>query len=112
MSHRTVAAFGDTELEAALAPFRGAIHQVPPQVSAVHVNGMRAYARVRRGESVELAARPITISSLELLGWDPASGQLKLELRCSAGTYVRALAGPRPGDVPGLRRRPGAPAAH
>jgi tRNA pseudouridine55 synthase len=80
------------ELEAALAPFRGAISQVPPQVSAVHVDGVRAYARVRRGESLELAARPVTIHGLELLGWDPTSGQLELELRCSAGTYVRALA--------------------
>jgi tRNA pseudouridine55 synthase len=81
-----------SELEAALAPFRGAISQVPPQVSAVHVDGVRAYARVRRGESLELAARPVTIHGLELLGWDPTSGQLELELRCSAGTYVRALA--------------------
>jgi tRNA pseudouridine55 synthase len=47
---------------------------------------------VRRGESLEMAARPITIHTLELLGWDPASGQLELALRCSAGTYVRALA--------------------
>ena len=88
----TVPALSTAELDAALAPFRGAIHQVPPQVSAVHVNGERAYARVRRGESLELAARPITVHSLELLGWEPAAGQLELELRCSAGTYVRALA--------------------
>ena len=87
-----VPALSVAELEAALAPFRGAIAQVPPQVSAVHVDGLRAYARVRRGESLELTARPITIHSLELLGWDPASGQLELALRCSAGTYVRALA--------------------
>jgi tRNA pseudouridine55 synthase len=87
-----VPALSTAELEAALVPFRGAIQQVPPQVSAVHVDGVRAYARVRRGESLELAARPVTIHSLELLGWDPTSGQLELELRCSAGTYVRALA--------------------
>jgi tRNA pseudouridine55 synthase len=89
---RPVPALSVADLEAALAPFRGAIEQVPPQVSAVHVEGQRAYARVRRGESLELAARPITIHTLELLGWDPASGQLELALRCSAGTYVRALA--------------------
>lgn len=87
-----VPALTTLELEAALAPFRGAIDQVPPQVSAVHVDGVRAYQRVRQGESLALAARPVTIHSLELLGWDPASGQLELALRCSAGTYVRALA--------------------
>jgi tRNA pseudouridine55 synthase len=79
-------------LEEALAPFRGAIEQVPPQVSAVHVDGVRAYARVRRGESLDLAARPITIHRLELLAWDPATGQLELAVRCSAGTYIRSLA--------------------
>jgi tRNA pseudouridine55 synthase len=92
LERRPVPALSVAELEAALAPFRGAIAQVPPQVSAVHVEGERAYARVRRGESLELVARPITIHNLELLGWDVASGQLELELRCSAGTYVRALA--------------------
>jgi tRNA pseudouridine55 synthase len=75
-----------------LAPFRGAIEQVPPQVSAVHVDGVRAYARVRRGESLELAARPVTIHRLALRAWDPATGQLELTVRCSAGTYIRSLA--------------------
>ncbi|MFZ9850478.1 MAG: tRNA pseudouridine(55) synthase TruB [Vulcanococcus sp.] len=83
---------GSTELDAALAPFRGAILQRPPQVSAVHVNGERAYARVRRGEQLELAARPVTIHALELLTWEPASGRLELAVRCSAGTYIRSLA--------------------
>jgi tRNA pseudouridine55 synthase len=92
LAQRPVPLLSQVELEAALAPFRGAIEQVPPQVSAVHVDGERAYARVRRGERLELAARPVTIHQLELLGWDQASGQLELELRCSAGTYVRALA--------------------
>ncbi len=80
------------DLEQALDAFRGAILQVPPQVSAVHVDGQRAYARVRAGEQLELAPRPVTIHALELLGWDPVSGRLSLQLRCSAGTYVRSLA--------------------
>jgi tRNA pseudouridine55 synthase len=92
LSRGPVPALGEAALEAALAPFRGSIEQVPPQVSAVHVDGQRAYARVRRGERLELAARPVTLHSLELLGWDPGTGQLELALRCSAGTYVRALA--------------------
>lgn len=79
-------------LEQALAAFRGEILQIPPQVSAVHVDGQRAHARVRAGESLTLAARPVRIDELELLGWDPGRGRVDLQLRCSAGTYVRALA--------------------
>ena len=79
-------------LETALAGFRGAILQRPPAVSAVHVGGERAYVRARRGEAVELEPRPITIHRLELLGWDPAVARLELEVRCSAGTYIRSLA--------------------
>lgn len=81
-----------SDLEAALAAFRGTINQVPPQVSAVHVEGQRAYARVRLGEQLNLAARPVTIQRLELLGWDAATARLELLVRCSAGTYIRALA--------------------
>jgi tRNA pseudouridine 55 synthase len=80
------------DLEAALAAFRGTINQVPPQVSAVHVEGQRAYARVRQGEQVELAPRVVTIKRLELLGWDGATARLELLVRCSAGTYIRSLA--------------------
>ncbi|MEB3254867.1 MAG: tRNA pseudouridine(55) synthase TruB [Synechococcaceae cyanobacterium] len=79
-------------LETALDAFRGTIQQVPPQVSAVHVNGERAYARARRGEASALEPRPVTIEALQLLGWDPQSGQLELAVRCSAGTYIRSLA--------------------
>lgn len=80
------------DLEVALAAFRGTIQQVPPQVSAVHVEGQRAYARVRQGEQLQLAARPVTVQRLELLGWDAAAGSLELLVCCSAGTYIRALA--------------------
>ena len=79
-------------LEAALAPFRGAIQQRPPQVSAVHVDGERAHNRARRGEVMDLPARPVTIHRLTLLAWDPANGRLDLEVHCSAGTYIRSLA--------------------
>lgn len=80
------------ELEQALAPFRGSISQRPPSVSAVHVDGERAHVRARRGETLELPPRRVEIHSLELKHWDPLSGQLQLELNCSAGTYVRSLA--------------------
>jgi len=82
----------ERDLTEALAPFRGRIQQVPPRVSAVHVDGQRAYKLVRQGKHLELAARPVTVHRLEMLGWDPASGTLELELVCSAGTYIRALA--------------------
>jgi len=79
-------------LERALQPFRGAIQQRPPQVSAVHVNGERAHSRARRGEVMDLPARSVTIHHLTLLDWDPASGRLGLEVHCSSGTYIRSLA--------------------
>ncbi|MEB3320840.1 MAG: tRNA pseudouridine(55) synthase TruB [Cyanobium sp.] len=92
LSRRALPDLDTGVLAAALAPFRGPILQVPPQISAVHVDGQRAYVRARRGEDLTLAARPVTIHSLELLGWDPVTGRLELALRCSAGTYVRSLA--------------------
>ena len=92
LARAAVPALEAGNLAAALAAFRGKIQQVPPQVSAVHVDGQRAYKRVRQGEQLELAARPVTVHRLELLGWDPASGALEVEVACSAGTYIRALA--------------------
>lgn len=92
LAHAPLPALSHAEVEAALRPFLGRIQQVPPQVSAVHVNGERAHARARRGEVSVLEPRPVTIESLALLGWDPASGRLELAVRCSAGTYIRSLA--------------------
>lgn len=79
-------------IEQALAHFRGPILQRPPQVSAVHVDGERAYVRARRGETMELALRPVTLHRLELLAWDPERSELELAVDCSAGTYIRSLA--------------------
>ena len=80
------------ELDRQLQPFRGLIQQRPPAVSAVHVDGERAHTRARRGEQLLLASRAVTIEQLDLLRWDPSTGQLDIKLRCSAGTYVRSLA--------------------
>jgi tRNA pseudouridine55 synthase len=66
--------------------------QTPPQVSAVHSDGERAYLRARRGETMALAPRPVTIQRLELLAWDQEGARLSLAVRCSAGTYIRSLA--------------------
>ncbi|MFW6732651.1 MAG: tRNA pseudouridine(55) synthase TruB [Synechococcus sp.] len=79
-------------LETELLGFLGSLQQRPPQVSAVHVDGERAHARVRRGEDLDLPERLVTIDDLRLTHWDPRTGVVGLWLRCSAGTYVRALA--------------------
>ena len=92
LEQRPVPRLGPQELEAALAPFRGTIQQRPPNVSAVHVDGERAYLRARRGEELNLASKTVTISELSLLGWDPERAELELEVACSAGTYIRSLA--------------------
>ena len=72
-----------TELDAALGSFRGAIEQRPPQVSAVHVDGERAHARARRGEAMDLPPRAVTVHRLELLDWNAALGQLSIEVHLS-----------------------------
>jgi len=82
----------EAELEAVLDRFRGTIQQRPPAVSAVHVNGERAYKLARAGMALELPARSVSVHRLTLLNWTPEQGQLELEVACSAGTYIRSLA--------------------
>lgn len=77
-------------LQQALNRFRGTYEQVPPAYSALHVEGKRASERARRGESVELAPRPVTIYALELL--DFTEDRARLVIHCSKGTYIRSLA--------------------
>jgi len=90
----STAAVTDSQVAAGLAALTGEIRQVPAAVSAVKVDGRRAYARVRAGEQVELAARPVTVSRLDLLAARRHGDLLDLdvEVECSSGTYVRALA--------------------
>ena len=82
-----------------VAKLTGDILQVPSKVSAVKVDGKRAYARVRGGEEVELAARPVTVSSFTVhdVREESAEGgtpvlDLLVSVVCSSGTYIRALA--------------------
>jgi tRNA pseudouridine55 synthase len=77
-------------VEAALVPFRGRQQQVPPAYSAIKRGGQKAYEMARRGEAVELDARPVEFYSLELIEWQPP--ELLLNVHCSAGTYIRSLA--------------------
>ena len=78
------------EIAEALGRFRGPILQSPPAYSAVHVEGQRAYQAARKGQTVVLAARPVTIHELELAGFTPPRAVLRIV--CSKGTYVRSLA--------------------
>jgi tRNA pseudouridine55 synthase len=80
----------DAGIAAGMAALTGAIEQVPSSVSAVKIDGKRAYARVRAGEEVVLPARPVTVSAFELLARRGAD--LDVAVKCSSGTYVRALA--------------------
>lgn len=77
---------------AALAQFRGATMQVPPVFSAVKIDGTRAYKMARTGETPELKAKPIVISELELLAYDPQQTEARVRIVCSKGTYIRSLA--------------------
>ncbi len=75
---------------AALAGQLGTIAQLPPAYSALKVQGVPAYARARRGEAVELAAREVSVYGLAVLDWQPP--RLSVAVHCSKGAYVRSLA--------------------
>ena len=75
---------------ATLPRFTGHIMQVPPVFSAVKVDGRRAYLSARKGQEVELAAKPLVIDEFELLDFD--GRDMRLRIVCSKGTYIRALA--------------------
>lgn len=80
----------ESRVRKALAGFVGDIQQVPPAHSAVHVEGRRAYKLARAGETPDLAARTVTVHSIELLAYAYPSAEL--DVRCGSGTYIRALA--------------------
>tara|TARA_Y100001933_G_scaffold41410_1_gene38206 strand:- start:540 stop:1457 length:918 start_codon:yes stop_codon:yes gene_type:complete len=80
------------QLDNVLNLYRGDLKQVPPKVSSVHINGERAYKKVLKNEEFELSPKDITISELILKKWDQKNGIIKLKIKCSAGTYIRALA--------------------
>lgn len=102
------------QIEAALPDFRGDIEQIPPQVSAVKIDGVRAYKRVRDGEDVEIAARPLHVSSLKLINII-APDLAEFEMTCGKGGYVRSIARDLGevmgclGHVEGLRRTSSGP---
>ena len=81
----------DADIEQALAAFRGNIQQVPPQFSAVKVDGERAYDLAREGEALDLAARDLWVESLLLID-RPDADHAELEMVCGKGGYVRSIA--------------------
>lgn len=76
----------------ALGRFKGTVMQVPPRVSALRQDGVRAYERVRKGQQVELPPRPVEIERVELLSYCPKTATARIFLICGSGTYVRSLA--------------------
>ena len=78
--------------EQVLQQFVGDIMQVPPVYSACNIDGHRAYKMARRGEEVELAAKPIHIDEIELTDFDPVKMQMSIRVVCGKGTYIRSLA--------------------
>ena len=84
----------EATVRAAAATFVGRLEQVPSAVSAIKVDGRRAYARVRAGEDVELAPRSVTVHDLVVhdVRLGDAVVDLDVSVRCSSGTYIRAIA--------------------
>ena len=87
-------ALSDSDIDEAIAALSGAIEQVPSTISAIKVNGKRAYALARAGESVALTARPVTVYRFDRLAVrrEPQAIKLDVRVECSSGTYIRALA--------------------
>ncbi|WP_283134339.1 tRNA pseudouridine(55) synthase TruB [Rhizohabitans arisaemae] len=81
-------------IEAGVAALTGEILQVPPQISAIKVEGRRAYSRARAGEAVALAARPVTVYSMRVREIRTLGDlvDVDVEVECSSGTYIRSLA--------------------
>jgi tRNA pseudouridine55 synthase len=77
------------EIESALPRFLGEIQQVPPQFSAVHVDGKRAYELARAGQTVEIAPKTVHVHRIEILSY--AWPELELEIECGSGTYIRSI---------------------
>ncbi len=86
----------DDRIAAEIAALTGEIEQVPASVSAIKIDGKRAYARMREGEAVEIPARTVTVSRFETIARrdlaEEAFVDLDVEVDCSSGTYIRALA--------------------
>ena len=79
-----------SDVKSHLRQFIGDLQQIPPMYSAVKVGGRKLYELARQNQEIEREPRPVRIDAIDILDWDNPS--LKLEIRCSAGTYIRSLA--------------------
>jgi tRNA pseudouridine55 synthase len=93
-SSTSAAHLDEAAVRAVLPRYTGDIQQVPSSVSAIKVDGVRSYAKVRAGEEVALKARPVTVSAFDLDAFRSESDVVDVDVRvvCSSGTYIRALA--------------------
>ena len=80
------------DLDNSLNSFRGTLQQIPPKVSSVHINGERAYKKSWRKENFTLPSKEVRVESLILKDWDLSNKQLRIEINCSSGTYIRSIA--------------------
>ena len=94
LSARPAAGLALADVQAAAAALTGLIEQVPPATSAIKVGGRRAYQLARAGQAPDLAARPVTVHQFSISDPRLSGGVLDVTavVRCSSGTYVRALA--------------------
>ncbi len=91
----SAAAVSRAAIEAGTAPLTGAIRQVPSKISAIRIDGQRAYTRARDGEEFDIPSRPVTVTSFtvrEVRGLGTDLVDLDVTVVCSSGTYIRALA--------------------
>lgn len=89
-----LANISDKEINDELLKFVGTIKQRPSSVSAIKIDGKTAHARVRAGESVEIAERDVVIDEIKIINIQRPNDQIQVEISvtCSAGTYIRAIA--------------------
>ena len=78
------------DIEKAVSGFKGLIEQTPPEYSAIHINGKRAYELARSGENVSIPSRKINIYSFNIISYNKPD--LKVRIKCSKGTYIRSIA--------------------
>lgn len=92
ISQTSAAHITDAEILSAIANLTGAIMQKPAKVSAIKIDGKRAYQRVRDGEDVDIPARPVTVNRFEVLESRQSPREVDVVVECSSGTYIRSLA--------------------
>jgi len=96
IARASTAGLTDDAIRTGLAAQTGEIEQVPSAVSAIKINGQRAYTRVRDGEDVDIPARRVTVSRLDVLDVRRQEGtdviDVDVDVTCSSGTYIRAIA--------------------